>query len=71
MYESFSNAFHMHSINEVRLNLNDSSHKISLLLLNGLDTKYTRNVNTWKVQLTVSPMRKKNVMNKHFLSLQI
>ena len=52
MYESFSNAFHMHSINQVRLNLNDSSHKVSLLLLNGLDTKYTRNVNTWTVSYT-------------------
>ena len=40
MYESFSNAFHMHSINEVRLNLNDSSHKNKSAF-----TKWTRYTN--------------------------
>ena len=69
MYESFSNAFHMHSINQVRLNLNDSSHKVSLLLLNGLDTKYTRNVNTWKVQLAVSSYEEEKCHEQTFFEL--
>tara|TARA_B100000963_G_scaffold158461_1_gene137905 strand:- start:736 stop:1839 length:1104 start_codon:yes stop_codon:yes gene_type:complete len=69
MYESFSNAFHMHSINQVRLNLNDSSHKVSLLLLNGLDTKYTRNVNTWKLQLTVSSYEEEKCHEQTFFEL--
>ena len=69
MYESFSNAFHMHSINQVRLNLNDSSHKVSLLLLNGLDTKYTHNVNTWKVQLAVSSYEEEKCHEQTFFEL--
>ena len=68
-YESFSNAFHMHSINQVRLNVNDTLHKVSLLLLNGLDTKYTRNVNTWKVQLTVASYEEEKCHEQTFFEL--
>ena len=52
-YETYKNAFHMHGLTQIKLNLKEKHHEISLQLLQGLDNNQFYPIGSWDIDLLV------------------
>ena len=59
-YRSFSTSFHMHSITQIKLKLSERSQEVGLQLLNGLETDYSRFVDSWSIKISANSVKKDN-----------
>ena len=59
-YRSLSTSFHMHSITQIKLKLSETSQEVDLQLLNGLETDYSRIVDSWSIKISANSIKKDN-----------
>lgn len=53
-YESSRNAYHMHAISSLPIDIKTKNHSFNIKLLSGVDADYTYLINDWKLNLVAS-----------------
>ena len=52
-YETYKNSFHLHGINQIKLNLKEKYHEINFQLFQGLDNNQFYPIDSWDIDLLV------------------